>query len=258
MQKDADVSRVVLWSRIGFALIATFIVTFARVPFLPAALALIVVAALGWPAMTWWVGRAAPDHRARALRHAALVCGPFGAAVALPIATLGQGIEFERATAMAPYVIVLGVVIEAFVDLAITPLVPAPWRASDKPMWKPKPEQRRKVLWGWVLGTWLVFELVTAATSSSDCFVDATCSYGAPARFLKYGPGGRSFEWPLFVADLVFFALLGVAAWGLVVSRLRVVFFFVVGGMLAWIGFMVIDAKGEVFSNGSWWVFELF
>jgi hypothetical protein len=245
---DEGLIRTVIASRLGFALASSiFALGFTRgVPLLPAVIALLIGAALAGPPVHAWVRRAAPEQRARALRHAELVTGPIGAIVALPFAILEQGFELGRAIAMAPYVALLGVVMAAFGHLLSATLLPAAWRVPEPRVWRPSARQRRTLLLAWPLATWLLFELVVAATASHE--------YGAPFRFLVTDTPPR-FDTRAFVSDLVFFGLLGPAIYGLATSRLRVLFVAYLLGMLSWLGVVLVQHWAG--SAGTWWVLVL-
>lgn len=246
--QDEGLLRTVVASRLGFALASSiFALGFTRgVPLVPAMIALLIAAALGGPPVYAWVRRAAPERRARALRHAELVAGPLGAIVALPFAILEQGFELVRAIAMAPYVAVIGVVMAAFGHLLSATLLPAAWRVPEPRVWQPSTKQERTLLLAWPLATWLLFELVVAATASHE--------YGAPFRFLDSQAATR-FDAHAFASDLVFFGLLGPAIYGLATSRLRVLFGVYLIAMLGWLGVVLVEHWAG--SASTWWVLVL-
>lgn len=245
--QDEGLLRTVVASRLGFALASSmFALGFTRgVPLVPAMIALLIAAALGGPPVYAWVRRAAPERRARALRHAELVAGPLGASVALPFAILDQGFELARAIAMAPYVAVIGVVMAAFGNLLSAALLPGAWRVPEPRVWQPSTKQAHTLLLAWPLGTWLLFELVVAATAGNE--------YGAPFRFLV--AEASSFDAHAFASDLVFFGLLGPALYGLATSRLRVLFVAYLIAMLGWLGVVLVEHWAG--SAGTWWVLVL-
>ncbi len=258
--EDAAISRVVWLSQaitllILIALVATFTVTVISHP--ATWLGMIVGLALAQPAIVWWVRRAEPPIRARALRRASLVVTPLALTLFMPFAVLDDpsDLDLARWAAIAPAVVVFAAFGAAFADLAIARIIPASWRAGDRPMWSPQPNHLKWLALAWPLATLLVFMLSTAVTGDSSCAEDGRCRFGIPLEFVHFGgrEGGRRVEWDRLWSDVAIFATIIPAAYGLAASRLRLLFAIYLIAILTWLGAAAVSSWGGWVSWKIWW-----
>jgi hypothetical protein len=237
MNDDAVELRRIVWIEraLTASLLIAIVAGMANEPrvLLGLVLAVLVTVAAGQPVIAARLHRAEPTHRARVLRRSALAITPALACALALVLLMLEG--FDHAAAWPVElggVALLAMLGTAFADLVVAQLVPTRWWAPGD-RWTPRPITRGH-LWVWLLATSVAFGLLTAVVRDDGCAVDGTCTRGIPFAFESHGgwSGPRPLALGMLWLDIVIFASIGPAMYGMRRSALRPIFAFYLPAVL--------------------------